>query len=198
MPTIVTKITDDKKNLGRIKEIYTDAFLFGVCGAFALALHQGLGWPLVILMRGSEECHVAVRTPDGQLFDVRGPMSKEDVGFGEPYSCVPPYDLRNVKQEDVRQKSAIKPIGSYDIKIARGVAETLFPGLPWDTTLVSRVSAFADDLEALCRKHKLWIRSPNPNNMPIVTTEFGMENGYDLHQTMDGSEFMLNRRLKNS
>lgn len=56
-------------------------YLSGTCQAFAIALHEHLGYPIVALNGG---LHVAVRCPDGQLMDFDGvaPLAKVAKRYG--------------------------------------------------------------------------------------------------------------------
>lgn len=63
------------------------AFLFGACGALAIALHDATGWPIVAITDahnvedgragGGSALHWAVRRPDGKLVDVAGAHEPE-------------------------------------------------------------------------------------------------------------------------
>lgn len=63
---------DDVQSLDIIRRNYTS----GTCQAFAIALHDYLGFPIVALMGG---LHVAVQCPDGQLMDFMGPTSPKQM-----------------------------------------------------------------------------------------------------------------------
>lgn len=195
MPTTVHSWQERSRDLKRLQETYTGGFLHGGCYVFALALHQGLGWPMVGLIRnerGHDRIrHAAVRNPDGRLFDIRGYITEEEIGT--PFSYEPPYDLREITIADLEANAHTQ---SYSIKRARNIAEILWPELPWREKRISKVTAFADELEALCRKHKFWIRAPVPAQAPILTQEEGDESGYVLRPTFDGLSYTINRRLR--
>lgn len=65
------------------------AFKYGACGALAIAIHDELGWPIVAVTDGhnvyhgkaggGSAMHWLVRTPEGQLLDVDGFQSEEDL-----------------------------------------------------------------------------------------------------------------------
>lgn len=56
------------------------AFLGGHCHSLALALHERTGWPLVAFDNGRGECvHVCVQRPDGQIVDITGAHSPEEM-----------------------------------------------------------------------------------------------------------------------
>jgi len=193
MTTVVRKLKkrkDGKLEWQRLRDLYEGMFLHGSCYIFAIALHEGLGWPLVGLFvkkNGVELIdHAGVRSPDGRIFDVRGFVSEEE--FGGPYTN-PPYDMREVSKEDLNRSE-------HFIRRARHIAEILHPELPWKETYVSGVTVFADELEALCRKHNKWIRSPIAAHAPQLQEGNGNETGYELLPTIDGLGYIINCRIK--
>jgi len=198
MPTIVRKLKkkDGKLEWQKLREIYEGLYLRGSCYAFAIALNEGLGWPIVGLFVKRIEMelidHAGVRAPDGKIFDVRGFISEEE--FGNLYTG-PPYDLREITREHLDATSAAG-VGEYSLKRARQIAEILYPELPWRETRASLVTAFADELEALCRKHNKWIRSPLAVHAPQLQEGDGSEGGYELLPTLDGLGYTINCYLR--
>jgi len=191
MPTIVRKLSREKR--GFLHGACTTMFLDGMCYEFAIALHQGLGWPMVGLMKNAVVRHAAVMSPQEILCDVRGSFLPADERFGRPFSCVPPYDLsRGLIEEDLR---AIRPINEHGISTARKMAEVIWPKLRWNDSLASKVHAFADELEALSKKHGLWIRSSFPTTPPLLAIGMDDEGGYELRPTDDGSTYSISRYL---
>ncbi len=197
MPTIVHKLGEEnKRDWGMLHDAYIGGFLHGDCYAFAIALHQGLGWQIVGLIRNEQGRdrirHVAVRNPDGRLFDIRGYI--EDEEMGTPFSYEPPHDIRDVAVSDLEAEAHTQP---YTIERARRVAETLWPELPWKETFASRVVAYADEIEAISRKHGFWIYAPlpNPNSAPPLAIGEGDEGGYDLRPTIGGFNYLISRYL---
>ena len=191
MSTIIHKLRS--RDWARLHEIHKTPFLHGNCYAFALALHEGLGWPMVGLILKKRDIevveHAGVRSPDGRIFDIRGFVSEEE--FVELYTS-PPYDIQEVTVEDL---NVTAHISEYSIRRARGVAEILWPELPWKKTYVSEVLTFANELEALCRKHNKWIRSPEPAPPPQLQEGDGSEGGYTLRPTIDGFGYTINCRI---
>ncbi len=57
-------------------EIVRREYVSGTCGAFAVALHDATGWPVVGINGGM---HVAVRSPDGRILDYMGLQTTEAV-----------------------------------------------------------------------------------------------------------------------
>ena len=67
-------------------EIVRRNYVSGTCQAFAIALHEHLGYPIVALMGG---LHVAVQCPDGQIMDFEGvaPLAKVAKRYGWKGTC---------------------------------------------------------------------------------------------------------------
>ena len=187
MSTLVQTLQDKKF----LQDLCFGMFLDGECYAFAIALNEGLGWPMVGLMSGKEIRHAAVRRPDGKLHDARGPVSEQQ--FGHPFCFAPPYDLRTVTAEDLIRAGEPNGPRKFSIDMARRTAEALWPELPWENSLASKVSAFAEELEALSRKHGLWIRSSVPTAASMIAIGLDDEGGYELRPTVDGVTFTIDR-----
>lgn len=80
--------------VGERDQAAVDAYLAGQCHALALALHERTGWPLFSVGPSTCYCeahdddsdgvcscqveHLAVRSPDGLLVDIYGPICEED------------------------------------------------------------------------------------------------------------------------
>lgn len=66
------------------REIVRREYVSGTCAAYAVALHDKTGYPIVCI---NGELHVAVRAPDGDIIDFMGknPLSKvlRRYGFGK-------------------------------------------------------------------------------------------------------------------
>lgn len=187
----------DRENIFKANE---GVFLRGSCYAFAIALHRGLGWPLVGMVKdffdgvetfGDAVWHAGVRDPKGNLWDVRGIVKEED--FGDPFGAEPPYVLKSVTEKELKENKAV---GENEIYFAAKIAQALWPGLPWKKdTLKGRVAAFAEDLERISRKHKIWIRGAFPATLPVLAEGVGDEKGYKLELTDDGMSYTINREL---
>lgn len=189
MPTRVKKIDEESSEI--LYGIVGSPYLDGECYAFATALHEGLGWQLVGLINGDEIRHAAVRSPEGVLYDVRGAVSEEE--FGRPFSYTPPYQLREVDVKELYRSGESDEVRRLSVATARKLAETVWPELPWKDSAAKRSIAFCDELEALCRKHNLWIRAPYPGAKPILTTGGDDEGGYEICPTFDGAAFTIDR-----
>lgn len=189
MPTIIHKLEEHEEEYEMLHDMNKAIFFDGECYAFAIALHQGLGWPIVGLVLGKVIRHAGVQSPDGTLRDVRGSLTEEE--FGNYFSS-PPFDIQELRVDELR---AVRPIHDRTIEKARQWAEVLWPDLPWLHSHTSKVLAFADELEALCRKHGFWIRSPVPASPPILYDAYGEEGGFELHNTIDGVAYTIDRYL---
>ena len=165
-------------------------FLHGECYAFALALHRGLGYRLMGLIGGNGVInHAVVAEPDGGYRDIRGVVSPEE--------AKKPFSVTSIRQVSERELYQQRPIHDRDIVHARKVAETLWPELPWDTTAAQKVVAFTDELEALCRKHGVWIFGAIPAQQPIIQAmDEESFRGYDLKPNPNGTMFHLERVLE--
>ena len=168
------------------------AYLDGACYVFAVALHRGLGWPLVGLMEGSVIRHALVRQPDGQLRDVRGVVSSEELG--EPFGLKPPYQLRDVNEADFLE-TIYGPIPGGPLDFAQKLAEALWPDLPWRFSRHKHLKEFADGLEELSRRTGIWIRGPVPACHPVLAEGVGDEVGYVVQQMTTGLSFTIDRKL---
>ena len=189
MPTILHKLEQSEEDHKMLYDAYRCIFLEGECYAFAMALNQGLGWPMVGLMKGNVIWHAGVRSPDGRIHDVRGLLMEEEFGtyFGLPASAI-----REITSDELY---ATRPVHEFTIKRARNLAEVLWPDLPWIESSAARVTAFADELEALCRKHGFWICAGVPADPPRLFPSFGEEGGYEVSPTIDGLAYTINRYL---
>lgn len=193
MPTVMQSLRRaDREGFKCLREMCVQTFLHGHCYEFAAALNEGLGWPMIGFMHQDTVFHVGVLTPKGMLFDVRGPVYEER--FGEPYGLRGPLALQQVTLENLR---AIRPVTDEGIGSARRMAEILFPRLPWKESHASKVLKFVDELEALSRKHGLWIRAPFPAQPPIIEKGDDAEAGYLIQQSSTGPAFSMDRMFKN-
>lgn len=79
MLSIHDDLLDDDEDLPDVMdettalEIVRREYVSGTCGAFAIALHDITGWPIVGINGGM---HLAVRSPDGMILDYMG-LSKD-------------------------------------------------------------------------------------------------------------------------
>lgn len=169
-------------------------YLDGECYAFAEALHEGLGWPMIGLMEGDKVRHVLVVSPEGRYFDARGFVPKDQVG--EPFGLSIPYDLRNINHDDLVQDGESEDVRMYAAGRARRIAEMLWHDLPWKDSRIAQIIRFADELEELCRKHQLWIRAPFAATAPVLADHDGGEGGYEIISTSDGTGHTINRYFK--
>ena len=195
MTTVIrTLLEDDREGHNILHEICMGIYLDGECYAFAIALHRGLGWPIIGLINGDIIRHTAVQSPDGILHDARGVISKNE--FAAPFDIVPPHNLVEVSEEKLLRDGETNEIREASIQMARKIAEAIWPKLPWKESLASKVSAFADELEILCKKHRIWIRASFPATAPILAPSMDDEGGYILKPTADGLSFTIGRYFR--
>lgn len=68
--------------LGLLDEDARYAFTQGQCHALAMAVHEDTGWPIVawsFWRYGDVPDHYLVKTPDGQLLDIKGTHDQGDL-----------------------------------------------------------------------------------------------------------------------
>lgn len=189
MVTTMTFHDPKGEEWGMLYDIFRGKYLDGQCYELAIALHQGLGWKLIGLHAEGTIRHAVVKAPENDtFFDARGyvPLKK----LGEPFSITPPFSIGEITLGDLK---GVRPVKEHAVAFARKHAEALFPELPWINCFQSKVQAFADDLEALSRKHGLWVRGATPGSRPLIATSVGSEEGYELRQTDDGIAFTIDR-----
>ncbi|KKT24476.1 MAG: hypothetical protein UW11_C0046G0001, partial [Parcubacteria group bacterium GW2011_GWA2_43_9b] len=88
----------------------------------------------------------------------------------------------------------VKPIGQRAINFILNVAQAVWPSLPWRIeSSKDRIFSFVSELEALSRKHNLWIYGSIPTMLPTIAEGQGDEFGYQLATTLDGLNFTINR-----
>ncbi|HBI50598.1 MAG TPA: hypothetical protein DDY21_01980 [Candidatus Moranbacteria bacterium] len=168
--------------------------LDGECYAFAIAMHRCLSWPMIGLMQGELIRHAGVVDPDGNIWDCRGKVGEKE--FGEPFLDIKfPYETRPITEEQLKVVAPLLSNREPFIESLSKKAQMVWPELPWKSdTLVVRVRAFAEELEALSRKHSLWIYGNLPTALPAIAEGDGEEKGYALKAVMGG--YMINRSFQ--
>ena len=192
MTTLIKTLSDESRSA--IRNICLATYLDGECYAFATALHEGLGWQIVGLMQDNVIRHAIVKSPDGTLYDARGEVSEEELG--KPFGISAPYDLRTVGISDLVREKELPQARDSSVATAKRFAEKLWPELPWKNPDSEKIRSFCDELEALCRRHKLWIRAPYPGAKPVLSVHAGDEAGYTAQPTDDGFGYIIDRRLE--
>lgn len=192
----ITVETLSQENLAWLEHMLRVRFLDGECYEFAVALHEGLGWPMYGLVqhRSDKEPvvrHVVLKSPQYGYFDARGAVVSEHMG--EIFDMHPPYPLMPVTREDLER---VRPLNTRSIEFARTRAEILWPNLPWKETRAERVAHFLMALEALCYGYGFWIRAPYVTQLPIIEERVGDEAGYVISPTNFGAGFVFDRKLK--
>lgn len=184
----------DKKVMEFMRDLCRSVFLDSECYAFAVALHRGLSWPIFGLMRNNEIRHAFLHpfnVSSDVFFDARGYVAEEKLG--KPFGGADqPYELRQIEEKDLY---AARPIPDNFIDKARQFAEIIWPGLPWKgDTRADKILAFAKELEALSRKHGLWIRAAFPGTPPLLAEGCGDES-YSLELMPDGLTYSVARLI---
>ena len=179
----------DGENLRSLRGLATGIYLDGQCYEFAVALHRGLGWQMFGLMEGKTIRHAILESEPLKFWDVRGPLKPTDIG--KPFGMVTP-SLQRITEKDLHK---VRPVFDEAVERASLVAQAMWPDLPWKAgTLQSRALGFIDELEKLCRKHKIWIRAPWPAAQIVLCAAHGDEKGFTVAPTLDG-QYFIDRRL---
>lgn len=182
----------DAENRKRLHDIVMNIYLDGECYAFATALHEGLGWPLQgIVGTDGVVYHAAVLVPDGRFFDARGYVELRNLR--EPFSLPALTMVQPVTLQMFARKGEPALAREHSIASARRMAEAVWPELPWLDSAAARAQRFMDELEALSRRHGLWIRSPYPTARPHLALSGDDEGGYELRATDDSFSFTFDR-----
>lgn len=164
--------------------------IFGQCYPLAIALHRNLGWPMVGLFSDDRIIHAGVRSPEGKIWDGRGEVSQEE--FTKPFAYISNV-IRDVTEEELFARNKVS---EHLVDMMTEKAQVVWPELPWKyNTFQDRIIAFADELEMLSRKHKLWICGNTPMSLPIVFKGCDDEVGYAIKPTLDGVTYTINRKL---
>jgi hypothetical protein len=173
-----------------LQQTLLGSWLKGECYALAVALNQGLDWPIVGLMNGKEPYHAAVLSPLGFFWDARGKTTKEE--FLGPFSEIgPPCKIELMHSRELFKQ---RPISEDSIRTASNLAQAIWPELPWrPETLTVRMKKFTEALTNVCRKHKIWLRAPYPTTPPIAYDAYGDEKGYSFKYSGTGQEFFIDR-----
>lgn len=172
-------------------------YLHGECFAFALALHYGLGWDLVGIMRGDTIIHAVALSSTGRYFDVRGVVPQHELGepFGLPGQC----SLKSLQPGDLVRPDELPERRERAILQAMTIAEQIWPDLPWKNSHAARVKNFLDEIERVSRKYGLWIRPQYPGVLPVIDEIPNDECwGYDAFPIASSRSFMFNRTLLKS
>lgn len=186
MPTIIEPLEKEGREL--LHSFLMGMYLNGECYAFAIALHEGLSWPIIGLMVGDEIVHAAVMDPERNLYDARGKVSRQE--FGNPFSVRLPYTLRELEEHELFD---VRPVSKGSINTARSMAEAVWPSLPWINSRAAQIHAYLEEIEKISRKHGFWLRSPVPASPPCLAVGDGTEGGYRARPTIDASTFMVDR-----
>lgn len=169
----------DRNVIKFLKDLQKQYFLNGHCYAFAVALHDELGWQIMGLMYKNKTHHAFLRDSGGNFFDARGYVQPEKLDdlFSLFYFLKGQYELKEIKKEDLYRTGTVL---ISDIDKAKNFAPIIWPGLPWKrkNTRANRIKVFTEELEALGRKHNLWISVTSPETPSLLAEGCGDENYY--------------------
>lgn len=175
-----------------IVRCFLEASIYGNCYPFAIAMHRGLGWQIIGLFREQKIIHAGVKSPEGKIWDGRGEIS--EFQFTEPFlaaSNIPA--ITDITESDLFSRD---DVSEYMIEDYLEKAQVIWPDLPWmGQTIRQQVTAFAEELEALSRKYKLWVCAPLLGMTPVLFRGQGDEKGYGISVTGDGVTYTINREL---
>ena len=92
MSTVIHPLKESSEDYRILHDLILMTYLDGECYAFAVALHQGLGWPIIGLMQEHGIIrHAVVQAPDNQYLDARGFV--EESQLSSPFGGVfPPVE----------------------------------------------------------------------------------------------------------
>ncbi len=181
-----TVLTPDAYDRDTLRRSIEDGYLHGDCYAFAAGLHRITGWPMVRLRNGN---HAGVLAPDGNVWDIRGPLERET--FARDYAIGDDIELVPLSMSEVHRlhHPGLKPGGT-----AERYASTCFPDLPHlPSSDRERNIAFMNAVERLSRKYRVHIQSPRPvPRWAVISTSEGDET-YRIHR--HDRRFLLDRAL---
>lgn len=166
------------------------ASIYGDCYDLALALRRDLDCELIGVTDGKTIVHAGVLLPDGKIYDGRGGITAEE--FLRPFKAEGRQIITGVAEEIL---IASGKVNEYKIQFFLCRAKILWPNLPWKTkTRSAEILDFLKELEELCKKHKIWIRSSLPSSKPVLCEYHGDES-YFAEPCVDGTDFLFDRAL---
>lgn len=182
----------DEREWQSVHSLCLGLHLDGNCYEFAMAVSRGTGWPMFGVMDGSVVRHVVVKGNDGRFRDSRGVLSLKEIG--EPFRLGYPVTLKAVNGADLRKVRLVSELG---ISRAALMAEALWPEWPWkEKCFKNRSIAFLKELEVLCKKYSVWIRSPYPNMKIVIDNRHGDE-GFCIEPACTG-QYLFDRYLRSN
>ncbi len=171
-------------------------FVQGECFAFAIAVHEGTGLPLVGIECGGKIVHAGVRIADGRFFDGRGYVPEDKVAGWQFREIGPGYTIVPVTKERLYEIREGK-IFPNTIVTASQLAQVGYPELPWnEACFVNRVKAFAHELEKLSRKHGFYITPFNEKAPPVIWPCEDDVWEYSVSPGLSGGQYFLRREIE--
>lgn len=167
------------------------------CFTFAIAASRGLGAQLVCIEESGKIIHAGLRGTKKEFRDVRGELTREEFVYG--FVSQREFIIRETTEDELRlvsQEATGKPLSELLITSARRHAESLWSEWEWKENHLTKVLAFAEELEALCRKYGLWVREAGPSTLPIICQSDGEELGFEIEQSPStSSQYLFRRKL---
>ncbi len=182
----------DLSNEDVLQEFETQqhAFWRGNCISFAAAVHRITGWEVIAIDTDQYQfSHCGVRSPEGVIWDGRGPVTAEL--FIEGHVSTVPEAFRVPAWDELK---TVWP--AVDLPGTERIVSQMFPHLPHlPSSDRSRNLTFMDRVEALSRRCNVWIRGAHaPHMRPVIGEAFGEEVGYRAAKT-DG-RITMDRMLR--
>jgi len=164
--------------------------IYGNCYDLALALHRDIDCKLIGVTDGETIVHAGVLLPDGKIYDGRGEITAEE--FLRPFKAENRRVVAGVTEEAL---IASGKVSEYKIEFYLCRARILWPDLPWKTkTKSAEILDFLEELEELCKRHKVWIRSSLSSAKPVLC-EYQGDESYFAEPCIDGINFLFDRAL---
>lgn len=176
---------------------FFDVYRAPHCFTFAIAASQGLGAPLVCIEESGQIIHAGLRGAKKEFRDIRGELTKEE--FVRGFVSQREFIIRETSEDELRrvsQEANGEPLSELLITNARRHAESVWPKWEWKENHLAKVLAFAEELEALCRKYSLWVREAYPGAPSIIYRSDGEELGFEIEQLPNtSSQYLFRRKL---
>ena len=197
MPTIeILTLQESNPEAYKIfRQCFEDVYLDNHCYSLALALREGLGWPLKGLKQKDGVIrHAFVQDPKDQHFwDARGRVSPEEIEY--PFREDGPFELVDVSRQELTSSSKVT---AESIMAARNRAEILWHDLSWEPGPTNDMIMFMTRLQQLSEEFGIWVSSFKPKSPPILYFDDG-EDGpphYKVQPTSDGLYWTAERAFK--
>ncbi len=177
----------DDQTTEMVKDVLASS-IYGNCYDFALALYRNIDCELVGVDDNGDIVHTGVLLPDGRIFDGRGEVSPDE--FIKPFKGNGRKIVTDITEEKLLASGTVTD-DKMEFYLCK--AQLVWPELPWKAkTMHSRIMDFLTELEALCEKHGVWIRSSLPTAKPVICERYGDET-FAAEPCVDGINYLLDR-----